>query len=200
MKAALDQFNLNLGRALALSATADSLAAMTTLAIDLTDLHRASLVLGVSALDFFIHEFVRLGMLEINQGHRPATPTYLSFKIPLSAAGLGVANSPQDGWLDQAIRDAHSWPSFQHPDKIADAIRLVSAIKLWDSVALMLGTEATQIKARLIAIVDRRNKIAHEADMDPTNVGRQWPIDSVLVNDALHFIDHMVKAIFSVAA
>lgn len=179
---------------------ADTLAAMTTMVIDLTDLHRASLVLGVSALDFFVHEFVRLGMLEVNQGCRPTTVAYLSFKIPLSAAGLGIANSPQDAWLDQAIRDAHSWPSFQHPDKIADAIRLISAVKLWDSVACQLGTDAQQVKARLITIVDRRNKIAHEADMDPTNLGTQWPIDSVPVNDALRFIDTVVKAIFAAVA
>jgi hypothetical protein len=198
MKAALDQFEVNLGRALALSATADSLGAMTTVAIDLTDIYRAALVLGVSALDYFVHEFVRLGMLEINRGGRTATDAYLMFKVPLAAAQAGIANSPQDAWLDQAIREAHSWPSFQHPDKVADAIRLVSGIRLWDSVALELGSEAKQVRARLVTVVDRRNKIAHEADMDPTNPGSQWPIDGILVKDALHFLGSLVRAIYNV--
>lgn len=199
MKLALDQFEVNLGRAIALSATADSLSAMTTVAIDLTDLYRASLVLGVSALDYFVHEFVRRGMLEINRGSRPATDAYLAFRVPLSAAQSGIATSPQDGWLDQAIREAHSWPSFQHPDKIADAVRLITGIKLWDSVAQELGSDAKQVKASLITIVDRRNKIAHEADMDPTNPGTQWPIDGVLVKDALDFLGSLVRAIYKVA-
>lgn len=200
MRAALDQFEVNLGRALALSATADSLGAMTTVVIDLTDIYRASIVLGVSALDYFVHEFVRFGMLEINRGNRTATNAYRGFKLPLAAVQIGIASSPQDVWLDQAIRDAHSWPSFQHPDKVAEAIRLISGIKLWDAVAQELGSEATQVKARLITIVDRRNKIAHEADMDPTNPGFQWPIGGLLVKDALHFVGGLVNAIYKVIA
>jgi len=116
------------------------------------------------------------------------------------SAQIGIANSPQDGWLDQAIRDAHSWPSFQHPDKVADAIRLISGIKLWESVAQELGSEAKQVKASLLTIVDRRNKIAHEADMDPTNPGLQWPIDGILVKDALDFVGKLVRAIYKVTA
>jgi len=199
MKVALDQFEANLQRALVLSATADSLSAMTTLAVDLTDIYRASLVLGVSALDYFVHEFVRLGMLEINKGTRPVTDAYLAFKVPLAAAQTGIADPLQDGWLDQAVRHAHSWPSFQHPDKVADAVRLISGIKLWDSVALELGSNAQSVKARLITIVDRRNKIAHEADMDPINPGCQWPIDGVLTKDALDVIGCLVRAIYTAA-
>ena len=40
---------------------------------------------------------------------------------------------------------------------------------------------------------------AHEADMDPTNLGSQWPIDGVLVADALHFVGRLVRAIYRVA-
>jgi hypothetical protein len=199
MKAALDQFQTNLARARTLSGVAESIGALTTPAIDVTDIHRASLVLAVSALDYFVHEFVRLGMLEIHRGQRPATETNLAFKVPIVAVRTGLANLTQDDWLDEAVREAHSWQSFQHPDKIADAIRLVSPIKLWQQVANEIGSDATAVKARLIVIVDRRNKIAHEADMDPTNPGSQWPISGALVKDALDFIDCVVQAIYKSA-
>jgi len=199
MKAALDQFQTNLARARTLSGVAESIGALTTPAIDITDIHRASLVLAVSALDYFVHEFVRLGMLEVHRGQRPATETNLSFKVPIVAVRTGLANLTQDDWLDEAVREAHSWQSFQHPDKIADAIRLVSAVKLWQQVANEIGSNATAVKARLIVIVDRRNKIAHEADMDPTNPGNQWPISGALVKDALDFIDCVVQAIYKSA-
>ncbi len=195
MKTPLDQFDENIGRARTLSGLADSLLAITTDAVDLTDIYRASLVLGVSALDHFVHEFVRIGMLEVHRGSRPATNAHLSFKVPLSAARAGISNSAQDDWLDETVRDAHSWISFQQPDKIADAIRLVSAIKLWDGVAREMGAEAKAVKVSLAAIVDRRNKIAHEADIDPTNPGHRWPIDGVLVNNALSYITSVVHAI-----
>lgn len=196
MKAALDQFQTNLARARTLSGVAASIGALTTPAIDLSDIHRAALVLAVSALDYFVHEFVRLGMLEVHRGKRPTTDANLSFKVPIVAVRSGFADLTQDDWLDEAVREAHSWLSFQHPDKIADAIRLVSAVKLWQEVANDIGSEASAVKARLIVIVDRRNKIAHEADMDPTNPGNQWPISAALVEDAFDFIENMVKAIY----
>jgi hypothetical protein len=196
MKASLDQFEENMGRARALSGLADSLLAITTVAVDLTDIYRASVVLGVSALDHFVHEFVRLGMLEVHRGSRPATDAHLSFKVPLAAARIGINNSGQDDWLDETVRETHAWLSFQHPDKIADAIRLVSAVKLWDGVAKEIGSDAKAVKVRLAAIVDRRNKIAHEADMDPTNPGHRWPIDGALVRDALDYIASVVYAIY----
>jgi hypothetical protein len=180
MKAALDQFEANLLRARSLCGISVSLTALTTVAVDLTDIYRASLVLGVSALDYFVHEFVRLGMLEVYRGNRPATDANLSFKIPLSAAKAGIADAKQDDWLDATIRETHGWLSFEHPDKIADAIRLMSAVKLWEEVAKEIGINAKAVKVRLTAIVDRRNKIAHEADMNPTDPGTRWPIDRAL--------------------
>jgi RiboL-PSP-HEPN len=198
MRAALDQFQTNLARARTLSGVAESIGLLTTPVVDVTDIHRAALVLAVSALDYFVHEFVRLGMLEVHRGMRPATDANLAFKVPIVAVRTGISNLTQDDWLDEAVREAHSWKSFQHPDQIAKAISLVSTIKLWPEVAKEIGSEAAAVKARLIVIVDRRNKIAHEADMDPTNPGSQWPISAALVKDALTFIDHIVQAIYKI--
>jgi len=46
--------------------------------------------------------------------------------------------------------------------------------------------------------VDRRNKIAHEADMDPANPGFRWPINGVMATDSLDFITRVAEAIFKV--
>jgi RiboL-PSP-HEPN len=197
MKRALDQFRDNLSRARALSGLAKSLETLTTTVVDSTDIYRASLVLGVSALDQFVHEFVRFGMLEVHQMRRPVTPAISSFRVPLGAAMIGIVVDPTGtDWLDATIRDAHSWRSFQHPDKIAEAIRLVSTVTLWEEVAKEVGSDAKVVRARLTAIVDRRNQIAHEADMDPTNPGNRWPIDYDLTQDALDYLDRVVHAIY----
>jgi hypothetical protein len=199
MQAAFDQFCENLARARSLAGLAQSLSSLTTSVIDLSDILRASLVLAVSALDHFVHEFVRLGMLELHRGNRPTTDAYLSFRVPMSATREAIADTGRDEWLDQAIREAHSWLSFQHPDKIADAIRLTSNVRLWEEVASELGMTSRTVRTQLGAIIDRRNKIAHEADMDPTNPGYRWPINEVLIQDAIDFIDKVVQAIFKVA-
>uniref|UniRef100_UPI00308444AC HEPN domain-containing protein n=1 Tax=Petrachloros mirabilis TaxID=2918835 RepID=UPI00308444AC len=71
--------------------------------------------------------------------------------------------------------------------------------KLWDEVAIQMTKSAKDIKQQLNSIVDRRNKIAHEADIDPTfNIGSRWNIDEVLVDDAIDFIEKLVENIHQV--
>jgi hypothetical protein len=199
MKAAHDQFLENLARARSLSGLAQSLAVLVTSAVDFSDILRAALVSGVSALDHFVHELVRIGMLEVHRGKRSATNAYLAFPLPLAATTAAIADTKNDDWLDQAVRDAHGWLTFQHPDKIADAVRLMSGVKLWEAVGAELGMPARTVKTRLSAIVDRRNKIAHEADMDPTSPGTRWHIDQQQVDDALKFIEQVSSAVLKVA-
>ncbi len=102
-------------------------------------------------------------------------------------------------WLEDEVRERLGYQSFQQPDKIADAIRLISDKKLWDEVSTKLGIATKDIKQRLSAIVDRRNKIAHEADINPTfGIGSRWNIDEILVNDAVDFIEQVVESIHQV--
>ena len=61
------------------------------------------------------------------------------------------------------------------------------------------GLIPDNFKQELNAIVDRRNKIAHEADIDPTfNVDDRWPINEHLVNNAVTFIERVVEAIHNI--
>src|SRR5258708_36254368 len=115
-------------------------------------------------------------MIERLNGSRPKTDAFLKFQLPLQAVDLGLSGQAHELWLGEAVREKHSWLSFQHPDKIADAIRLISSIKLWDEVGKELGLPAQGIKVRLELVLDRRNKIAHEADMEPTNPAFRLPM------------------------
>ena len=65
MQLAIEQFRLSLARVRDLIAIHNSLKSQTTSALDVSDILRAALVLTVSALDYYIHEVVTLGMLEI---------------------------------------------------------------------------------------------------------------------------------------
>lgn len=61
----------------------NSVKAQSTSVLNLSDMLRAALVLAVSALDYYIHEVVTLGMLEIHQGLRPEPPAFSRFQISL---------------------------------------------------------------------------------------------------------------------
>ncbi len=198
MHSAIQQFRDNMLRARELGNLASAVGKIITPAIDVSDMWRAQVVLGVSALDHLIHEMARLGMIESGKGTRPKTDAFLRFELPLDAVGLGLTGQAHELWLGEAVREKHSWLSFQRPDKIADAIRLISSIKLWEEVGKELGLPAQDIKVRLDLVVDRRNKIAHEADMDPTNPGFRWPMTGAMASDALNFVERVAEVIFKV--
>ena len=248
MQSALDQFSISIGRVRDLIALHNSVKAQATGALDVSDKLRAALVLAVSALDYYVHEVVTLGMLEIHRGRRseptPSANTTQSafsrFQVSLGGArqerlaaidiaswleteieqtyGYAflqqsytvaalipvISNSVVNrlnnaSWLEDEIRERLGYQSFQQADKIADAIRYISDKKLWDEVANKISRPAKDIKQQLNSIVDRRNKIAHEADIDPSfNIGDRWNIDEVLVGDAVDFIEKIVESIHQV--
>ena len=196
MQAAIDQFRVNIARVRNLGAIHNALSAQTTAAIDLSDILRSELVMAVSALDHYIHEIVRLGMLEVYHRNRPETPAFLRFQISIERVRQAISAPTSDDWLDDEIRERHSWRSFQQADHIADAIRLISEVRLWEEVSNHLGMPSQDVKQQLNLIVDRRNKIVHEADMDATPYDTRWPIDEALVDDAINFIEQIAETIY----
>ena len=74
MQAAIEQFRVNVERVRNLGAVERALSVQTTNALDLSDILRTEIVLVVSALDHYVHEITRLGMLDIYRGNRkPST-------------------------------------------------------------------------------------------------------------------------------
>jgi hypothetical protein len=198
MQTALDAFERNMLRMRSLHALHSAFSRQVTPVIDLSDLLRAEIVLGVSALDHYVHELTRLGMLECWAGSRKSTDAFDRFPLPISIAGALSNPSTAQAIIEGEIRSRHSFLSFQHPDRIADAVRLFTEVKLWEEVGKQLGTTAKEIKTALLLIVDRRNKIAHEADIDPSYPGQRWPIDSTLVERTLDKLEEIARAIFKV--
>ena len=169
-----------------------ALQSLTTSAIDSSDLLRAQVVLAVSALDFYIHEVTVMGMLEVMKGERASTPAFDKSRVSVGAMLGGMQTQTYD-WFEADVRERHSFLSFQQPDKIADAIRLFSGVKLWESVAAIVGDN--DVKDRLRLTVDRRNKIAHEADISPSYPGERWPITQSDVTEITLLIRGIVEAI-----
>ncbi len=194
--AAIDHFNSNLGYVRNLLALARAVDATTTSAVDVGDIQRAAIVMVVSALDHFVHERVREGMLDALRGTRPRTAAFLRFEMSMSAVLEGQAPGAGTDWFEEAIRDKHGHRPFLKVEDIADALRLVSGVELWTTVASQTGHAGPQaLKADIKVIVDRRNKIAHEADLNPTQPGLRWPISDGLATGAVDTIEAVVNGI-----
>jgi len=195
MQQALDQFRSNIQHVCNLHNLYVYFSSATTAVLDLSDLLRAQIVLTVSALDHYVHELTRLGMIEIFELKRPTTSAFLRFQVSLDGAINGIQLPAGSGWLEGEIRTKHGYASFQQPDKIADAIRLISSVELWNEVSMRLGIRVADIKNHLQLIVDRRNKIAHEADIDPSFPGSRWPITPADATGATDFVERVCETI-----
>ncbi|MBN9047612.1 MAG: hypothetical protein J0H18_18395 [Rhizobiales bacterium] len=191
--AALAQFDDNMARVATMVALHANLKRQTTAAIDVSDILRACHMMAVSAVDHYIHEIAREGMMQIFDGSRAATPAYHRFRLSMRC--LTAQDTQRRSSIEADIREQHSYLSFQQPDKIADAVRLIAELKLWDEVASLMGSTAKDVKDQVVLIVDRRNKIAHEADLDPTYPNTRWPINGQDIEDTISFLKEVILAI-----
>ena len=200
MQTAIDQFRWNLGRVRNLGSLHRILSVQTTSALNLTDLLRSELVMIVSALDLYVHEVVRLGMLECFSGQRIRTDAFHRFQVTLAGTLQAVSMPGNAVWLDEQIRDRLGHRTFQQPDDIAEAIRLISNVELWNSVAVHLQSTSRDVRDRVRLVVDRRNKIVHEADSNPTygQIGMLWPLSATQTDDAVAFIESVAEAVHAV--
>ena len=104
--------------------------------------------------------------------------------------------------FDLEVRSKRSRVTYQFPEDIADGIRFVSDSELWNEIALAKGaTVATKaavaknLKKNLSIIVERRNKITHEGDLQPSIPRTPWPITRADVSYVASFIEHLVRTI-----
>src|SRR5436309_6247278 len=115
MQSALDQFRSNILHVRNIGGLYTSIGSVTTAALDLSDLLRTQLVMSVSALDQYIHEVTRLGMLQTLNGQRSPTPAFLRYSVSVDSVLQAVSSPSSDAWLDSQIRDRHGYLSFQQP-------------------------------------------------------------------------------------
>ena len=202
MQTAIELFRGNITRSRNLAAIFRALTAQTTGAVDLSDVLRASLVMAVSTMDHLIHEIVRLGMLESYRGTRAKTPAFLNFQVSLESVMPLSSNFDPAAGLEIQIRQRHGHQSFQSSNSIADAIRLVSTVELWNEVSQSLGMDRQAMTDTITLITQRRNKIVHEADIMPDYAGQMYssdvrsPIDVDMVDDAISFVENISETIY----
>lgn len=98
--------------------------------------------------------------------------------------------------LDGEIKKITSKDSYQSPSNVEKALSLIDLNNVWLKVSSDMNMNPTDIKKNLALIVNRRNKISHEADFDYL-LGHKIPIDRILVDGIKEFIMNLVKAINS---
>ena len=170
--------------------------------IDASDLLRWEWVLAVSALDKYVHDIVRIGMIQQFLGLRPTTDKYKAFRIDMRTY-TDLFNS-QDNSLEAQIQfekeivRQHKHLSFQNPDNISDALSFVWTEKhKWQYICknMIEPISVEDLKTKLNNIVMRRNQIVHEGDCIISRALERQSIEKSDVTDVIEFIKSLVHAI-----
>ena len=181
---------------------------------EVADILRAQIVNAVSVLDRFVHELVNIGVVETFMGTRVKTLKFLNqpFKaetliksIEFSKPGFipASANENPQYLIENEMREKMSFLAFEAPDKVRDALSYI-----WDEkhkmqaiavdMALPGATDNDKqkyLEQRLQLIVDRRNQIAHEGDIDPS-LNKKRRVDKKMSSDAIDFIEKFGESIY----
>lgn len=176
----------------------------STAALD--DLLRASLTLGVSALDRYLHERV---VKRVIQSLRSTDLRSAQEKLEIPAifalrmtetwrrASRDGTNSRPANQLRIALQESLHRRTFQNWREIEEAFELigVSGITGTLQTAYAVG-DMKPIKAELNALVQRRHLIVHEGDLVRHKRAGQSRVHSIArkyVADSLDFIDTLVQ-------
>jgi hypothetical protein len=163
-------------------------------AIDLTELLRAQYVMIVSAFDYYIHNLVRENILDIFYDASKKIP---NIKISLNIVNVLLQESNKDEQrriLDTEVKNILSRYSYQSSINVENAMGLIGVRKIWSKIASNLNQSSEDIKNRLNLIVNRRNKIAHESDINFIT-GAKECIDKAIVIDTIDFLKRLVNEI-----
>ncbi len=165
--------------------------------VDISDLLRWQWVQCVSAFDKFMHDLVRVGMLEIFVGNRIPTPKYNTFQIDIQTYGDMTNNLIDAGLIfERKIILKHGFLAFQDPNKVADALSFIwNENDKWDKISNLLGMAKNDCTTYLKNIVIRRNQIVHEGDYTDILMKRQdiYPQDVIEIRE---YILKLGKAIY----
>lgn len=195
MTTVFSQFTTNIEEVRKIHLLATNFQQPTTSIVDTSSILRSCIVLSVSALDHFIHETTIVGMKEIFSGTRPTSSKYLKHSVSLNFVTALSLPTPILAF-ESEIRKNLGWQTFQRPEKIKDAIALFSSIQLWQQIAINWPDNEANIKNQLDLIVDRRNMIAHEADIEPVYKTKR-PIHSTDVTITVDFIEKLGTTIYN---
>lgn len=140
-----------------------------------SELLRAALVASVSALDRCMHDLIVKYIWQTKDWfEREDMPRELrELSIPLHEVFAAVRKAREPGskpgaLVRKVLQEQLTRKTFQSPDDVAAALRILGIKDVWGRLALELGGDgkARTASARLQAICKRRNQIVHEADLE----------------------------------
>jgi restriction system protein len=200
-----ESFSTNLTYARKMVAAGEALAVLRPSGIDTRDFYRAAWVQAISALEHWVQEEVLRRVAEQADKGSPDMPRKLrEFRLPLESV-----ESVQRGDLTLAqavvdhVRADVAYRSLQNPDAIAQAMGLVTDVKVWREAAKHINRwnhhrtsmDMKQLRGRYVELLQRRNQIAHDADLIAGEHTERHDINAAQASDAIDWIERIALAL-----
>jgi hypothetical protein len=165
------------------------------------DALRAAYFQAVSSFDFFAHEIAAV------EARYRFTSAIATRKIHLPMEILTAASAAErETNAENHIRTTNSYKAFVDPAKLAELLSCYCE-EPWNKISQRLSAthgvtvSADELKAQLKSIWQRRNKIAHEADINPALAGVSlWPIDKEDAESTINFLTKLATELPAVVA
>ncbi|OMP67062.1 HEPN domain-containing protein [Domibacillus epiphyticus] len=158
----------------------------------LDDLLRWQWIQAVSALDKYIHDIVKKGLIHTFNKELPPTKSYSNFLIPIAV--IQESSDPLSSF-EQFVIKKLAFQSYQTPDKITEALSLIWPEEhKWQKIADALNDDQKVIKNTLNLIAQRRNQIVHQGDYPSDKLEKE----KIALNESewvIDFIENLVHAI-----
>jgi restriction system protein len=163
------------------------------------DLYRAAWSQAVSALDHWLHqEVLEHAVALVRSDERPLPDRLSKLRMPFATVEQMTDNSVGSVFAE-FIEEETRRDTYQRSKGISEGLRLVThlnADQIWGCIAEGLGTTAAAARDRQDRIVNRRNRIAHQADLDKD--GRRSPMPVSEVEAAVSWIEDVAKQISTI--
>lgn len=201
-------FRTNIEYARQMVLAGKNLAAFQSPLFDIGDFYRAAWVQAVSAIDHWFHEELYRRVAELSGQDSPGMPHQLTrFELPLEKVeAVRRGTTALSDEVAEHVKAKWANASLQNPRKISEALKLVTEKDVWGEAAVQINAwhhertamTAQSLKKQCMAITDRRNKIAHEADLVEGSLKQRRPVTDADVTDAIDWVELIALAIATV--
>lgn len=200
-----ESFTTNLMYARKMVKAGEALEVLRPNGIDTGDFYRAAWVQAISALEHWVQEEVLRRVAEQADKDSPEMPKKLrEFRLPLeSVEAVQRGDVSLAASVVEHVRADVAYRSLQNPDAIAQAMALVTDVKVWPQAAKYVNRwnhhrtsmDAKQLRGRYVELLQRRNQIAHDADLVAGDHAERRDIDAAQVGDAIDWIERIALAL-----
>ena len=164
---------------------------------------RSQIVFLESALDFYIHELSKYGMINIFTGKWPKTEKYNNFQMPMRYVEQGLKSSESNKWLLEFVNKKFARDVYMSWDILVDQLNMLG-LHLKSILETVfpkpeIPTSAYRTGERIIKdLYERRNQIAHQSDRQHATA-QQNDITKEYVEQCIKDVKSIVEGIHTKA-